>query len=199
MSFLNTTPHASQFLRERPSPHKLAVCVLVKMFVENQFDNDDSVDDEGGEDRAMPLTPEELSRFASFLQREVFATERGDEKSLLHLQEHIRRDHAEHVHGVGGDAGRQLSSSLRNILEEACSSPDALSDLISSLDSVLIKEPGTANNVVAGAAPPAIGRTSPLGLFMRQFLLALQVHFPRMCDIFVLLFRKMTASARSLS
>jgi len=124
MSFLNPSLVTSMALRDRPSPHKLALCALLKLYTEPR--------DEDGQPLAdpVPLAPLEMERLSAFLHREVHGTDRSVERSFPALQAALEA-------AVGGAAGGALAEQLRSILEEACVSPDALQSLVASLEDLL--------------------------------------------------------------
>ena len=124
MSFLCCNSLASKTFAERPSPHKLAVCVAIKLYTEPPRDFDDP--------DAAPFVAE-LSQVATqqlsrFLHTQIHATERAMESSSLgELQEALQD-------AVQGQSGYELSTCLQSYIKTACNSPDDLMDLLTDLD-----------------------------------------------------------------
>ena len=133
----------------RPSPHSLALCVLLKHYTNSSRDTD--------------LSEAPLARFVSFLLQETQAVAR--ERSFHELQARLED-------AVGGREGSALVQGLVSELEGACDSPDGLADTCSSLEEVLGPR---RNSDGAGRRPEAIGPASPFGLYLRQFVLAVNM------------------------
>ena len=125
MSFLCGKSLASKTFAERPSPHKLALCVAIKLYTEPPRDLDEDDDAAPFVAELSQVATQQLSRF---LHTQIHATERAMESSSLGELQDALQD------AVQGQPGYELSTCLQSYIKTACNSPDDLMDLLTDLD-----------------------------------------------------------------
>jgi hypothetical protein len=178
MSFLCGNALASKTLAERPSPHKLALIVLIKLYAEP---GDNATELPAVAELSQAAT-QQLSRF---LHLQVHATDRAVEsENLAELHDALRR-------AVPDPAGHELSFCLQSYMATACKSPDDLLDIIVDIEHNLLQpRNGTLSATErespgARVRPTAIGRSSPFGLFIRRIVLSVNMgHFSALSSLY---------------
>lgn len=168
---------------ERATPHKLALCVLARLYV---LPPDQKCD------LRCELTPVQVRHVQMFLVRAVQRVDKIVEPVLQETCKELEKS---------VEDGYVVGDYLRQVMEKI-DSPDALFDLLESLRDILLPPPSvsTTSDVNLSGRPSHIEAGGVFGIFIRRVLLACNRSFEALSRLFheIGLYLKASSSGKDI-